>query len=215
MQCSKSLLKGEQTYSAPLNWHSHCTSSFSRQLVRESSVANGASAWSLVRMVVGGAMRVDCLICDRWVFLSFSFPLFSPPVSRPSLSVYLSYLQLVFFSLSRYRITYCAAEVWMSGIYTLLQRIFVHNGVCVCCEAVCFLTWLFACLCVMVTFVRSEPHKMACRHSLQLKIKHIWLFICLSVYTRWTVTRTLTCTISRLFREPRSLKLFYMPACFM
>ncbi|CAD6623495.1 BAH_G0013600.mRNA.1.CDS.1 [Saccharomyces cerevisiae] len=59
----------------------------------------------------------------------------------------------------------------MSGIYTLLQRIFVHNGVC--CEAVCFLTWLLACLCVMVTFVRSEPHKMACRQSLQLKIKHI------------------------------------------
>lgn len=97
MQCSKSLLKGEQTYSAPLNWHSHCTSSFSRQLVCESSVANGASAWSLVRMVVGGAMRVDCLICDRWVFLSFSFPLFSPPVSRPSLSV-LSTVSFFFFA---------------------------------------------------------------------------------------------------------------------
>lgn len=145
MQCSKSLLKGEQTYSAPLNWHSHCTSSFSRQLVCESSVANGASAWSLVRMVVGGAMRVDCLICDRWVFLSFSFPLFSPPVSRPSLSVYLSYLLLVFFSLSRYRITYCGAEVWMSGIYTLLQRIFVHNGVCAVKLSASLLGCLLAC----------------------------------------------------------------------
>lgn len=214
MQCSKSLLKGEQTYSAPLNWHSHCTSSFSRQLVCESSVANGASAWSLVRMVVGGAMRVDCLICDRWVFLSFSFPLFSPPCFS-SISICLSVLSTVSFffafTIPHYVLRCGSVDEW--HIHSSAEDFRTQR--CVCCEAVCFLTWLFACLCVMVTFVRSEPHKMACRHSLQLKIKHIWLFICLSVYTRWTVTRTLTCTISRLFREPRSLKLFYMPACFM
>ena len=149
MQCSKSLLKGEQTYSAPLNWHSHCTSSFSRQLVCESSVANGASAWSLVRMVVGGAMRVDCLICDRWVFLSFSFPLFSPPPPPcfSSISICLSVLSTVSFFF-RFHDTALRTAVRKCGwvAYTLFCRGFSYTTVCVLWS--CLLPYLAVCLLV-------------------------------------------------------------------
>ncbi|CAY79099.1 EC1118_1E8_0166p [Saccharomyces cerevisiae EC1118] len=107
--------------------------------------------------------------------MSLSFLLFSPflPPCFSSISICLSVLSTVSFffafTIPHYVLRCGSVDEW--HIHSSAEDFRTQR--CVCCEAVCFLTWLFACLCVMVTFVRSEPHKMACRHSLQLKIKHI------------------------------------------